>query len=276
MNYITCAQLQVDKANPLASGRRTKLTAVEDSDKIDKLEKSLEMLDKAIEKNNQSEFNALTDVLETDSNFDFEKDDADEEKNPAQVPDAQDKDKPTRAKLTLPPATTLPKPLANNSNNSSRLGQLNPSKPKPNPRLRSGAGGSVSTLASSNARSSLTSKRRDNDISAKHTAAADAAADKLEALAKTFEYDYEEDSERGVDDEEDGDAKKYGNMDQEDYGTEEEESQNDEYAPYLDTKCELAEMLEMEEEYEDDDDDDDEQSPKPPTQAGLVTNQKNS
>ncbi|XP_030570841.1 DNA ligase 1 [Drosophila novamexicana] len=267
--YRKLEEFTVDKANPLASGRRTKLTAVEDSDKIDKLEKSLEMLDKAIEKNNQSEFNALTDVLETDSNFDFEKDDADEEKNPAQVPDAQDKDKPTRAKLTLPPATTLPKPLANNSNNSSRLGQLNPSKPKPNPRLRSGAGGSVSTLASSNARSSLTSKRRDNDISAKHTAAADAAADKLEALAKTFEYDYEEDSERGVDDEEDGDAKKYGNMDQEDYGTEEEESQNDEYAPYLDTKCELAEMLEMEEEYEDDDDDDDEQSPKPPTQAGL-------
>lgn len=262
------------------------MNAVEETDKIEKLEKSLEMLDKAIEKNNQSEFNALTDVLDTDSNFDFEKDD-DEEKNAIQASETPDnKDNkpmpPIRAKLTLPPANNHLKPLSSAQSNASRpsLGQsLIPSKlnsGKSNSRQRTGAGGgggfggSITTLSSSNARSSLPSKRREGEVpSSKHTtaSAADTAAEKLEALAKTFEYDYEEDSDR--DDDEDSDDKKYGKMDEEDdAASDEEENQNngqDEYVSYLDTKCELVEMLEMDEEYEDDDDD--LQSPQPPSKA---------
>ncbi|XP_017862599.1 PREDICTED: lebercilin isoform X2 [Drosophila arizonae] len=288
--YRKLEEFTIDKSNPLSASRRTKLNAVEETDKIEKLEKSLEMLDKAIEKNNQSEFNALTDVLDTDSNFDFEKDD-DEEKNAIQAsegPDNKD-NKPIRAKLTLPPANNQFKPLSSAQSNASRpsLGQsLIPSKlnsSKSNSRQRTGAGGggggggfggSITTLASSNARSSLPGKRRESEApSSKHTpaaataSAADTAAEKLEALAKTLEYDYEEDSER--DEDEDSDDKKYGKMDEEDdAASDEEENQNngqDEYVSYLDTKCELVEMLEMDEEYEDDDDD--LQSPQPPSKA---------
>lgn len=218
------------------------------------------MLDKAIEKNNQSEFNALTDVVDTDSNFDFEKDD-DGEKSATQSEGQNTKDnKPIRAKLTLPPANNQLKQTPSTLSNGSRPSQLNSSKP--NSRLRSGGvfGGSISTLASSNARSSLAGKRREGDTTSKRTAAlaaTDAAADKLDTLAKTLEYDYEEDSEH--DEDEDSDGKKYGKMDEEDdAASEEEENQNNsrvEYASYLDTKCELSDMMEMDEEYEYDEDD---------------------
>ncbi|KAL7732296.1 hypothetical protein ACLKA6_018522 [Drosophila palustris] len=256
---------QLDKANPLASARRTKLNSVEETDKIDKLEKSLEMLDKAIEKNNQSEFNALTDVLETDSNFDFEKDDADEEKSVVQATDAQDKTK--RGKLSLPPAAIPPKPVPNNNNtsggNASRLSlsqMLNQTKPKPNPRLRSGAAaaanGSVSTVRPS--------QRGDGALK---LASVEGRVNKLQTMTKSLEFDYDDDSDH-VDEDEDDDEGLINKMCHDDEPSDdiEEMNPNDDgpvnYAAYLNTKCELSEMLEMEEEDDDDDEDDDEQSSK--------------
>jgi len=94
--------------NPLSSGRRTKLSGVtEEPDKIDKLEKSLDMLDKAIEKNNQSEFNALTDVMESESFYDFEKDSAEDKSGPSTPPGQPERQTAggRGGKLILPPAT---------------------------------------------------------------------------------------------------------------------------------------------------------------------------
>jgi len=260
----------------LASARRTKLNAVDETEKIDKLEKSLEMLDKAIEKNNQSEFNALTDVLETDSNFDFEKDDADEEK----ILDAldKDKDKAKRGKLTLPPAAIPPKPLPNNSANASRLSlsqMMNQTKPKPNPRLRSGVAvnGSVSTLATRNLQSSAADKRQDGQDMSK-LATIEGRPNKLQTFTKTLEFDYDDDSDH-VDEDDDDAEDLISKMCHEDEGSDEIEEINPNedgpvnYAAYLDTKCELAEMLEMEDE---DDDDDDDQSPKLITSNDMVSN----
>ncbi|EDW33087.1 GL16066 [Drosophila persimilis] len=154
--------LGTDKVNPMSSGRRTKLSGVvEEPDKIDKLEKSLEMLDKAIEKNNHSELHALTDVLESESLYDFEKDD--NEVGPKSAPGTPTKEQPIKfpgvraragvglSKLTLPPATS-PSKLGATSSTRSTLSHLvsaqsksplskSPLIGKPsNNRLRAGAG----------------------------------------------------------------------------------------------------------------------------------------
>ncbi|XP_034481807.1 probable protein phosphatase DDB_G0282105 [Drosophila innubila] len=269
---------QLDKANPLASARRTKLNAVEETDKIDKLEKSLEALDKAIEKNNQSEFNALTDVLETDSNFDFEKDDADEEKSVNQTTDALDKDKTKRGKLTLPPAAIPPKPLPNSSSvNASRLSlsqMLNQTKPKPNPRLRNGAAanGTVTGSGAGSLSSNLRSGRRRDGEDAGKVASVEGRVNKLQTMTKSLEFDYDDDSDH-VDEDDDDDEGLISKMCHDDEPSDDIDEMNPNedgpvnYAAYLDTKCELSEMLEMDEE-EDDFDEDDEQSPK------LMDNEK--
>jgi len=256
----------------LASARRTKLNAVDETEKIDKLEKSLEMLDKAIEKNNQSEFNALTDVLETDSNFDFEKDDADEEKIYDALNQDKDKDKAKRGKLTLPPAAIPPKPLPNNSANPSRLSlsqMMNQTKPKPNPRLRSGVAvnGSVSPLAPHKA-----DKRQDGQDLSK-LAKIEGKPNKLQTFTKTLEFAYDDDFDHVGEDDDDAEdlISKMCHEDEESDDIEEINPNEDgpvNYAAYLDTKCELAEMLEM----EDEDDDDDDQSPKLITSNDMVSN----
>ncbi|KAH8302569.1 hypothetical protein KR044_008278, partial [Drosophila immigrans] len=283
--YRKLEEFTIDKANPLASGRRTKLNAVEETDKIDKLEKSLDMLDKAIEKNNQSEFNALTDVLETDSNYEFDKDDGDEEKIAMPANDAAEKDnnKAKRGKLTLPPAPVPPKPVGTKgSANASRLSlsqMLQQNKAlKPTPvaaRLRSGASvnGSVSTLASSNVRGSAASSK---------LATVEGKVNKLQSMSKPLEFDYDDDSDHGQldveddDEDDDVDAALISKMcrgaeddietsdDVEDINPNEDGPVN--YSAYLHTKCELSEMLAMEEVDEDGDDDDDsgDQSPKLP------------
>ncbi|EDV97784.1 GH17057 [Drosophila grimshawi] len=277
--YRKLEEFTVDKTNPLASGRRTKLGAVDEIDKIDKLEKSLDLLDRAIEKNNQSEFNALTDVLETDSNFDFEKDDADEEDkdNDIQVKD----NKPVRAKFTLPPATTQPKPVANNANNITRLSlsqMMNQSKPspsrKPNPRLRSGGlpAGNVSAVTGSVVRSTAASKRRDAELCSKQATCEASANNKMRTLTKPLEFDYEEDSEHDADD--DDVEANFGRGNDDDVDTDEEQNPNEmslvDYAPYLNTKCELGKMMGMDrDDDEDDDDDDDVESPEGTAKVAL-------
>ncbi|XP_062128259.1 uncharacterized protein LOC133840445 isoform X1 [Drosophila sulfurigaster albostrigata] len=291
--YRKLEEFTIDKANPLTSGRRTKLNAVDETDKIDKLEKSLELLDKAIEKNNQSEFNALTDVLETDSNFDFDKDDADEEKHASSSSPSSDtvldKDKMKRGKLTLPPAPIPPKPVGNNSSASrpSLSQMLNQNKTKPvAARLRSGASvnGSVSTLASSNVRSSVAGvaavgKRRDGagGDGMPKLATVEAKLNKLQTMTKPLEFDYDEDSDHVDDDEDADDDEESALITKMCHGAVEDEEPSDDvdeinpnedspvnYAAYLDTKCELSEMLEMEEPDEDDEFDDsgDQSSPK--------------
>ncbi|KAH8365561.1 hypothetical protein KR093_002006, partial [Drosophila rubida] len=284
--YRKLEEFTIDKANPLASGRRTKLNAVEETDKIDKLEKSLELLDKAIEKNNQSEFNALTDVLETDSNFDFDKEEADEEKgniSPSST-DVLDKDnnKAKRGKLTLPPAPIPPKPVGNNSSmNASRMSlsqMLNQNKAKPPTaaRLRSGGtsiNGSISTLASSNVRGSTTTGANSGKSK---MSSVEGKLNKLQTMSKTLEFDFDEDSNHGyLDDEDDVDDVEAALISKMCQGANEDNEPSDEadeinpnedgpvnYGGYLNTKCELAEMLEVDEEDEDDDDDSGDQSPK--------------
>lgn len=263
----------------MTPGRRTKLApTVEENEKIEKLEKSLELLDKAIEKNNQSEFNALTDVLETDSNFEFDKDDGDEEKSAAECLDNKEA-KPKRGKLTLPPATATPPKLpSSNGLNPTRLSlsQVLQNKPKPNPRLRASGGaaisGSISTMAS-HARTSINSKRQD---SVAKLSLGEGKPNKLQTITKTLEFDYDEEDSEHVDFEDDASDKEGGNYGLADDVTDDNEDTNPNddspinYAAYLDTKCELSEMLTMDE-ADDDDETDDVQSLKCSTSDSLVS-----
>lgn len=272
----------MDKSNPLTPGRRTKLApTTEEKDKIDNLEKSLEMLDKAIEKNNLSEMNGLTDVLETDSNFEFDKDDGDEDKSLQDSQESKDI-KPKRGKLTLPPANVSPPKLAS-INGSTRLSlsqamqSTTNAKSKPNPRLRSTGGaaisGSMSTMASGNVRGgSIASKRRDmNDSVAKLSLI---EGKPKQTMSKTLDFEYEDEDSEHVD------------YDDEIIVPDDEPTEDNEepiptddsprdYASYLDTKCELSDMLTMDDGDEDDDDDDDEpdegQSVKRSTNNSLVS-----
>lgn len=253
---------------------------IEENEKIEKLEKSLELLDKAIEKNNQSEFNALTDVLETDSNFEFDKDDGDEEKNVVEGLDNKE-GKPKRGKLTLPPATSTPPKLpSSNGPNPTRLSlsQILQNKPKPNPRVRATGGsaisGSISTMAS-HARTSINSKRQDSV--AKLSLGEAAKANKLQSIAKALDFDYdEEDSEHEHDFEDNVSHREGGNYGLADDVTDDNEDTNPNddspinYAAYLDTKGELSEMSTMDE-GDDDDETDDVQSLKCAPNDSLVS-----
>lgn len=247
---------------------------IEENEKIEKLEKSLELLDKAIEKNNQSEFNALTDVLETDSNFEFDKDDGDEEKNGVEGLDNKE-EKPKRGKLTLPPATSTPPKLPSSNSTRLSLSQILQNKPKPNPRLRASGGaaisGSLSTMGS-HARTSINSKRQD---SVAKLSLGEAKANKLQTMAKALDFDFdEEDSEHG--DFEDNvshrEGGKYGLAD--DVTDDNEDTNPNDDSPinyaYLDTKGELSEMSTMDE-GDDDDDTDGTQSLKCASIDSLVS-----
>lgn len=244
--------LGTDKVNPLASGRRTKLSGVaEEPDKIDKLEKSLEMLDKAIEKNNQCEFNALTDVLESESFFDFENNDG-EDKSAPNSPPAQPERQATGSKsnkLTLPPATSQAK--MNHTQSRSTLSQVLSAQGKTplatgkNSRGRLGSGATV-LVPPPKTDSLPASKRRDPDTLSKMSSA-NTGKSKQQSL-KSVEYDYEDDYEpAGEDNEEDsfGIMSKMEGMEPEDNS---DENVNDaslvNYANYMDAKSSEGDLLE--------------------------------
>ncbi|XP_030385530.1 uncharacterized protein LOC115632492 [Scaptodrosophila lebanonensis] len=218
-----------EKSNPLSSGRRTKLNVVEEPEKIEKLEKSLETLEEAIEKNNQSEFNALTDVLETDSLFDFEKEEKAEEESAPSSPhksvaknnnNAGTKNNTTGqdtkigrggnslSKLLLPPATVQPKqshqPTTRSSLSQALSNKASSVKATTSiPRLRSGGTKNSTIPGSSSALSSLASKRREPDaisrISAPEPKSKQNALKSLEMNAALGDdYDFDDDFERGA------------------------------------------------------------------------------
>ncbi|XP_017087489.2 DNA ligase 1 [Drosophila bipectinata] len=255
--------LGTDKVNPLTSGRRTKLSGVaEEPDKIDKLEKSLEMLDKAIEKNNQCEFNGLTDVLESDSFFDFENNDG-EEKSAPNSPPAQPERQVTGSrsnKLTLPPATSQAK--MNHTQSRSTLSQVLSAQGKTplatgktgRSRLGSGA---TAVVAPPKAESMPVSKRRDSDTLSKMSSA-NTSKSKQQSL-KSVDYEYEEDYEPAGDDDDDEDA--YGIMSKIcAEGMEPEENSDDNvndaslvnYTNYMDAKSSEGDLLEESPEEDDD------------------------
>lgn len=252
--------------NPLSSGRRTKLSGVgEEPDKIDKLEKSLEMLDKAIEKNNQMEFNALTDVLESDTYFDFEKDEAEDKSEPS-TPPAQ----PARqaaggrgGKLTLPPATNKTKMVQNQGR--STLSQVLSAQAK-TPLAAATRKNGNSTLrgvpAATKTESVPASKRRDSGGLSKMSSA---EGKSKQTSIKSLEYDYEdEDYEPAGEDEEGDDYDLMNKMCDE--GSEDPEENSDandatlvKYATYLDPKSSEGDLLEESQE-------DDEETDGPDTQ----------
>ncbi|EDW79404.1 uncharacterized protein Dwil_GK20432 [Drosophila willistoni] len=187
-----------DKGNPLASGRRPKLGGVsmDEPDKIDKLEKSLELLDKAIEKNNQSEFNALADVLETDSMFDFDKVVDVDDKNDLVSPTLGDSKIPSR--VTKLPTPGQAKQMGTGGTTRSSLSHLVSAQSKMsgsgkagNSRLRSGAGsiGNGGANIKGNIGGSA-NKRRDTDARLSST-----ESKSIKPSLKSFELDYDEDFE---------------------------------------------------------------------------------
>ncbi|KAH8268761.1 hypothetical protein KR018_003552, partial [Drosophila ironensis] len=196
--------LGTDKVNPMASGRRTKLSGVcEEPDKIDKLEKSLEMLDKAIEKNNQSEFNALTDVLETDSFYDFEHNEGDDKivSNTTPPPAPAQMTGGRSGKLTLPPATNQAKIGAAQSRSAlSQVLSAQGKTPLTGKLSRGSRLSAGSAVASIKAESLPASRRRDSENLTKMQAA-EMAKIKQQKAMKSVEYDYEEDYEPADEDE---------------------------------------------------------------------------
>ncbi|XP_001352437.4 uncharacterized protein [Drosophila pseudoobscura] len=230
--------LGTDKVNPMSSGRRTKLSGVvEEPDKIDKLEKSLEMLDKAIEKNNHSEFHALTDVLESESLYDFEKDD--NEVGPKSAPGTPTKEQPIKfpgvrakagvglSKLTLPPATS-PSKLGATSSTRSTLSHLvsaqsksplsksplskSPLIGKPsNNRLRAGAGagtGAVMGVKNGSMKTGGSSiKRREQAGSMSKTSSAEGRQQKgKQSPLKSLDFDYDDEFENALENDEEEDT----------------------------------------------------------------------
>ncbi|XP_017128235.1 lebercilin [Drosophila elegans] len=241
--------LGTDKVNPMSAGRRTKLSGVaEEPDKIDKLEKSLEMLDKAIEKNSQSEFNALTDVLESDSFYDFEKDSAEDKSGPNTPPSQVERQAGGRGgKLVLPPATNKAKMEMKNPSRSALCQVLSAQGKIPVSSVRAGrsrlGSGALKT------ESVQASKRRDPENLSKM---APAEAKKKQQSLKSLEYEYEDDYEpAGDDDHDEQDA--YGLMNKmcEDGDEPEEDSEENaneaslvKYAAYLDAKSSEGDLLE--------------------------------
>ncbi|XP_016999867.2 putative leucine-rich repeat-containing protein DDB_G0290503 [Drosophila takahashii] len=236
--------LGTDKVNPLSSGRRTKLSGVtEEPDKIDKLEKSLEMLDKAIEKNNHSEFNALTDVLESESFFDFEKDSAEDKSGPNTPPGQPERQAGGRGgKLILPPAT-----------NQAKMGH-NPTRSTLSQVLS--AQGKIPVSSGKAGRSrigvptpKMESKRREPETLSR---IASAEVKSKQQSLKSLDYEYEEDYEQaGEEDDEEDDA--YGLMNKmceegEDPEDNSEENANEgslvKYAAYLESKSSEGDLLE--------------------------------
>ncbi|KAH8343271.1 hypothetical protein KR059_007675 [Drosophila kikkawai] len=241
--------LGTDKVNPLSSGRRTKLSGVgEEPDKIDKLEKSLEMLDKAIEKNSQMEFNALTDVLESDTYFDFEKDEAEDKSAPCTPPTPQPERQTAGGrggKLTLPPANNKAKMVANQSR--STLSQVLSAQAK-SPLTATGKSGNARHRVVAVKTDSIpSSKRRD---SGGLTKIPSTEGKPKQASLKSLEYDYEDDYEPAGDEEDNADA--YGLMSKMcEQGSEDPEEHSDandasllKYASYLDAKSSEGDLLE--------------------------------
>ncbi|XP_017028429.1 inner centromere protein A [Drosophila kikkawai] len=241
--------LGTDKVNPLSSGRRTKLSGVgEEPDKIDKLEKSLEMLDKAIEKNSQMEFNALTDVLESDTYFDFEKDEAEDKSAPCTPPTPQPERQTAGGrggKLTLPPANNKAKMVANQSR--STLSQVLSAQAK-SPLTATGKSGNARHRVVAVKTDSIpSSKRRDSGGLIKIPSA---EGKPKQASLKSLEYDYEDDYEPAGDEEDNADA--YGLMSKMcEQGSEDPEEHSDandasllKYASYLDAKSSEGDLLE--------------------------------
>ncbi|XP_037720051.1 myosin heavy chain, embryonic smooth muscle isoform isoform X2 [Drosophila subpulchrella] len=246
--------LGTEKVNPLSSGRRTKLSGVtEEPDKIDKLEKSLDMLDKAIEKNNQSEFNALTDVMESESFYDFEKDSAEDKSGPSTPPGQPERQTAggRGGKLVLPPATNHTKMGQNASRSTlsqvlSAQGRIPVSSAKA---ARSRIG-----VAAPKAGSVQASKRREPEVLSRMTSAE--VKSKQQSL-KSLEYEYEDDYEQAGEDDEDDAYAMMGKMCEEGEEPEDnsEENANEaslvKYAAYLDAKSSEGDPLE--ESLEDDD-----------------------
>ncbi|XP_017080515.1 myosin heavy chain, embryonic smooth muscle isoform isoform X2 [Drosophila eugracilis] len=239
--------LGTDKINPLSAGRRTKLNGVtEDPDKIDKLEKSLEMLDKAIERNNQSDFNALTDVMESESFFDFEKDSAEDKSSGPNSPPGHPKRQAggRGGKLVLPPATNQAK--IGQSLNRSTLSQVLSAQGKI-PVASAKANKSKIGIGAPKMDSAQASKRREPESLSRLSSAE--VKPKQKSL-KSLEYEYDDDYEP-ADVDEDDDA--YGLMNKMcDEGDEPEENSeenaNDDslvkYASYLDVKSNECDPLE--------------------------------
>eukprot|EP00099_Drosophila_melanogaster_P021672 NP_648946.3 uncharacterized protein Dmel_CG6652 [Drosophila melanogaster] len=234
--------LGTDKVNPLSSGRRTKLSGVTDEpDKIDKLEKSMEMLDKAIEKNNQSEFTALTDVMESESFYDFEKDSAEDKSGPNTPPSQIERQVGGRGgKLILPPATNHAK-MGQKANRSTLSQVLS-------------AQGKISVSSGKSAKSRIAvavpkmesvqvSKRREPETVSRLASA------ETKPKQKPLEYEYEDDYEPAG---EDGDDDAYGMMSKMCEGEEpqdnSEENANEssllKYSAYMDNKSSEGDPLE--------------------------------
>ncbi|XP_039489254.2 protein MLP1 [Drosophila santomea] len=238
--------LGTDKVNPLSSGRRTKRSGIsEEPERIDKVEKSLEMLDKAIEKNNQSEFTALTDVMESESFYDFEKDSAEDKSGPNTPPSQVERQVGGRGgKLILPPATNQAKMGQNVSR--STLSQVLSAQGKI-PVSSGKSGKSRIAVAVPKMESVQISKRREPEIMSR---LASAEAKPKQKSLKSLEYEYEDDYEpAGEDDEDDA----YGLMNKMCEAGEEPEDHSEEnandnslvkYGAYLDNKSSEGDPLE--------------------------------
>ncbi|KAH8257285.1 hypothetical protein KR038_006742, partial [Drosophila bunnanda] len=244
--------LGTDKVNPLSSGRRTKLSGVNgEPDKIDKLEKSLEMLDKAIEKNSQMEFNALTDVLESDTYFDFEKDEAEDKSAPCTPPTPQQERQTgggRGGKLTLPPANNKAK-MAPSQSRSTLSQVLSAQGKTPLASATTGKNGNTRqrVVAAVKTESIPPSKRRDSGGLSKIPST---EGKSKQTSLKSLDYDYEDDYEPSGEDEDETDA--YGLMSKMcDPGSDDPEENSDandatlvKYAAYLDTKSSEGYLLE--------------------------------
>ncbi|KAH8379675.1 hypothetical protein KR009_006483, partial [Drosophila setifemur] len=215
-----------DKVNPLASGRRTKLSGVtEEPDKIDKLEKSLEMLDKAIEKNNQSDFNALTDVLDPAAYYDFDNE-AEDKSAPNSPPSLQERQR--AGKLILPPATNQVK--MPHAQSRSTLSQVLSAQGKSALAIGKNSKSRIGTVVTP---PKATDHKRCVEALAKMSSAGSVKG-KKQSL-KSMEYDYEDDYEPAGEDDDEVDA--YEIMEPQEHS---EENANDaslvSQANYLDAK----------------------------------------
>ncbi|XP_034656009.1 uncharacterized protein LOC117893486 [Drosophila subobscura] len=249
--------LGTDKVNAMSSGRRSKLSGVaQEPDKIDKLAKSLELLDMAIEKNNHSEYHALTDVLESESLYDFEK--ADHELVPksapvtptklqqSKIPGARPRAGAGLSKLTLPPATS-PSKLAATTSTRSTLSHLvsaqrkSPLTGKPsNSRLRAGAGAGVGV----NAGGSALKRREQVGLMSKLSSAEGRPQKGKQSPLKSLDFDYDDDFEHALEVHEEEDTyammSKICAADDDDADEDAEENANElsllQYGSYLDPK----------------------------------------
>ncbi|EDV52005.2 lebercilin [Drosophila erecta] len=263
--------LGTDKGNPLSSGRRTKLSGVsEEPEKIDKLEKSREMFS-SIEKNNQSEFTALTDVMESESFYDFDKDSAEDKSGPNTPPSQIERHVGGRGgKLILPPATNQAK-MGQNARRSALSQVLSAQGKIP---VSSGKSGkSRIAVAVPKMESVQVSKRREPETMPR---LASAEANPKQISLKSLEYEYEDDYEpAGEDDVDDA----YGLMNKmckpgEEPEDNSEDNANDssllKYAAYPDNKSSKGDPREdSTEEYDGTDGEETQRSEDEPQDNGL-------